>query len=255
MEEERLMFVYGEPALVVTHNDEKHLVVGDLHIGVERRLMRRGLRIFSATDRMAERVRNIAREFGSSSVIVIGDVKDSILYPDVAERRLLRSFFDALSDMEVTIVAGNHDAHLGEVVDNRIVREMRLGGFAFLHGDKNPSDDSMHADYIITAHNHAIVRMRDENSAIYEEKVWLVAGVNKSLAKRRGISINKNVKMIAMPAFNELVAGTPVGKSDKGILSPAMRSGLFSYKRAQVYNLRGEPINRKSGLVITYNDY
>jgi metallophosphoesterase superfamily enzyme len=76
-----LRFVYDEPALIVNADGAEHLVVPDLHIGMELGLSRKGVHLFNATDRMAERIKRIMR-FSLENLIILGDVKESILYPE-----------------------------------------------------------------------------------------------------------------------------------------------------------------------------
>ena len=100
------------------------------------------------------------------------------------------------------MVAGNHDAHLQELISNRINRELMIGRFAFLHGDKNPSEEAMMCDYLITAHSHTAVRIADKNGAMYEEKAWVVAGVDKKLQRKHSYAqFNKRIKLIIDARF------------------------------------------------------
>ena len=179
-----LRFVYNEPAIIALHGAEKYLVIGDLHIGMERNLRERGVHV-DATAQLSDRIRKLVKEFSIDKVILLGDIKESILYPDAAEARLVRSFFERLGDLDIEVIAGNHDAHLQELISNRISRELIIGRFAFLHGDKRPSEKAMLCDYLITAHSHPAVRIIDKNGAVYEEKVWVVANVKEAVAAQR----------------------------------------------------------------------
>ena len=40
------------------------------------------------------------KEFSASKVIMLGDIKESVLYPDMAEARLIRSFFERLGKLD-----------------------------------------------------------------------------------------------------------------------------------------------------------
>jgi putative SbcD/Mre11-related phosphoesterase len=238
-----IKFVYNEPAMVIHSGKDHHLVVGDLHIGVERNLHARGVHVFNATDFMAERIKKIMKEFSLKKIIMLGDIKETVLYPDTTSARLIKEFFSQLQDFEITVVAGNHDAHLGDIVDLPMTRELVLDGFALLHGDKNPSESAMQSDYIITAHNHAMVRITDKNGAVYDEKVWFISRLDWTAAHETYTKANKKIKLIVMPAFNSLITGTEISRFYKESASPLLRNRIFKYDDAEIYNLAGQRID------------
>ncbi len=238
-----MRFVYEEPAMVALHGSERYVVVGDLHIGVELGLRGRGIHV-DATERLAGRIRSLVNEFAADKVIMLGDIKESILYPDVAEARLIRTFFDRLGDIDIEIVAGNHDAHLQDIIGNKISKGLVIGRFAFLHGNRNPSDEAMLCDYLVTAHSHTAVRIVDKNGAVYEEKAWVVADVNRDAAAAAYPRFNRRIKLIVAPAFNDLITGVLAGEGLKGH-NPLFRSGLFGYGTLKAYTLDGALVDRK----------
>ena len=244
----RIKFIYNEPAMVIRAGKIPYLVIGDLHIGMERSLHERGVHVFNATECMAERIKKMMKEFSLKKIIMLGDIKESVLYPDVSAARAIKGFFDSLSEFEIQIVAGNHDAHLGDLIDLPITKELLIGGFALLHGEKNPSEKAMMSDYLITAHTHAMVRITDSNGATYDQKVWLMAKLNQAGAHRSYVNVNKNIKLIMMPAFNGLIMGSELSKFYKENANPSLRNRTFNYSGAEIYNLMGQRINPKAVL-------
>jgi uncharacterized protein len=244
----KIKFVYNEPAMVIRAGKIPYLVIGDLHIGVERSLHERGVHVFNATEFMADRIKNIMKEFSLKKIIMLGDIKESVLYPDVSAARAIKGFFDNLSAFEITIVAGNHDAHLADIINLPITKELLIGSFALLHGEKNPSEKAMLSDYLITAHNHAMVRIRDSNGATYDQKVWLMAKLNQAGAHRSYGNVNKSIKLIMMPAFNSLIMGSELSKFYKENANPSLRNKTFNYGSAEIYNLMGQRIDPKTVL-------
>ncbi len=236
-----LRFVYDEPAMIALQGPKKYLVIGDLHIGMELKLRERGVHI-NATEQLSERIHRLVKEFAADKVIMLGDIKESILYPDAAEARMIRSFFDKLSGLDIEVIAGNHDAHLNELISNKISRELVIGRFAFLHGDKKPSEEAMMCDYLITAHSHPAIRIVDEKGAVYDEKVWVMARVKAAVAKSNYARFNKRLKLIIAPAFNHMITGRPIGPEFQS-RNPLFRGNLFDYKRAQFYTLDGSMAN------------
>jgi len=238
-----MKFVYNEPAMVVNAGGKEYLVIADLHIGMELGLSRKGVHLFGASERMAERINTIMKDFSLDRIIMLGDIKETVLYPDGTSTRLIKEFFTQLQEFEITIVAGNHDAHLKDILDLPMTRELILGKFALLHGDKNPSEGAMQSDYLITAHNHAMVRITDKNGAVYDEKVWFMAGLDWKVAHETYKKVNKNLKLIMMPAFNSLITGTEISRLYKESASPMLRNRIFDYDGAKVYNLAGQRID------------
>ena len=237
-----IKFVYDEPALIAEIDGKGHLVIGDLHIGMELALSRKGVHMFSATERMARRIKGIMDEFSIRDVVILGDVKESILYPDAVEAKLLRQFFSDLDCFDLHIIAGNHDAHLEDIIDKRVERELVLGRFGFIHGNRKPSGQMMELDYIISAHEHLAVRIRERNGAMYEQKAWAIYNVSKKTAKESYGSFNKRIRLISMPAFNELILGTTVEKGKKSRMNPLLTNGVFTSRNWEVYNLMGQRI-------------
>jgi putative SbcD/Mre11-related phosphoesterase len=238
---ESIRFVYNEPALVVNDNGRNVLVVGDLHIGAEARLADKGIHVYGTSAEMAKHIIGTANEFSAKGVVLLGDVKESVLYPPVSERRAIAAFFGALGALDVEVVAGNHDAHLGEIAGIEPLRELVLGDVALIHGHTWPSEKAVECRYIVTAHNHIAVTVRDSNGALYREKAWLIAPVARAKAKER-YGRFKPSRLVVMPAYNDLILGMPVNElGSKGEnINPLLRNGIFSHDRAYVYTLRGE---------------
>jgi hypothetical protein len=237
-----IKFIYDEPALMVKTDGEEYLVVADLHIGMELGLSRKGIHLFNATDLMAERISHIMKEFFLKNIIILGDVKESILYPEGAEIKLLKNFFRQLESFNISIVAGNHDAHLGEIISHDVKREIILGNVGFVHGNRKPDENIMKLDYIISAHEHIAVRIRERSGATYEQKAWGIYRLNLKEAKLSYNKFNEKIKLISMPAFNDLIVGTTIEKNSKKRLNPLLNNNVFDYSGVEVYNLMGQRV-------------
>ncbi|MGA2799705.1 MAG: hypothetical protein ABSE71_00015 [Candidatus Micrarchaeaceae archaeon] len=239
---ENIKFVYNEPAMIVKAESREHLVIADLHIGMELGLSKKGVHLFGASERMAGRINAIMNQFSLRSIIMLGDIKESILYPEEAETRLLKQFFSSLEKFEIRIVAGNHDAHLSEIIGRSVEKELVIGNFGFVHGNRKPDDGFMLLDYIVSAHEHLAVRIKEKNGAAYDYKAWAVYGVNKSAARAEYKKFNERIKLVSMPAFNELIHGRAIEKG-KGGMNPMLTNNIFSSRKAEVYSLLGQRID------------
>ncbi len=237
---EGVRFVYGKPVAILDADMGALLVVGDLHIGIERTLANGSVHFYNAADRMGKEISGIADEFGVRHIAILGDVKDSVLYPDRAERGAIQRFFAALGKYEIVLLRGNHDAHIEEVVDIPVRNEAIVGHFALVHGNGWPSDRAMRCDAIFTAHNHMALVFDDEMGGHYREKAWLIAGAAATNARRRYPNYNRKIKLVMMPAFNEFITGSlPVVRGRSGI-NPLLRNRIFDYGNGMVYTLRGD---------------
>ncbi len=244
----QIRFLYDGAALLLYSRAKRHLVLGDLHLGLERKLHERGVHIYSMAEHMAGQIKALAERGKTGSVILLGDIKESIMYPDAAERSSIDEFFRLLGGLDVRIAAGNHDGHLAELVKARIDNEIIIGNVAMLHGHMWPSEEAMTKDYIVVAHNHVAVSFRDENGALYNQRAWLVAKVDQSGARRRYKTFNVNAKLIVMPAFNDLIIGKAVNELEGNHINPLFRNMIFDYKNADIYSMDGSILGTPSSL-------
>ena len=111
----KIEFINGFPSVYI--KEINAVVIGDVHIGKELSLSKIGVQFINATEVMAENAAMLCRIKNAKKLIILGDVKESILYPDKKEYELIKKFFDRLSEFEVFIVKGNHDSHLTEIFE------------------------------------------------------------------------------------------------------------------------------------------
>jgi putative SbcD/Mre11-related phosphoesterase len=208
-------------------------VVGDLHIGKELKLAASGIKIYDNTERMADRIIALAKLHKATNIILLGDVKDSIIRPDSVEMRIIQAFFKKLSSYTVFLVQGNHDAGLGEIPNVTKAKELRIGNVGLIHGNSLPSEDLMRCDYIIAGHDHPAAMIGPNL-----EKVWVVLDLKPRVAAKEYPDRNAKARLILMPAFNDLITGTDIGRGR--ILNPLVRRGLFDLKKAKLYTTGGD---------------
>ncbi len=246
-----LRFLYDRAALLLYSKDDRHLVLGDLHLGLERKLADKGVHLHGGAERMAKQIISMAESEKVSSVILLGDIKETIMYPDAIERKEISEFFSLLNGLNVRIAVGNHDGHLNELVKAPIEDEIIMGNVAMLHGHMWPSEEAMSKDYLIVAHNHVAVSIKDEKNALYTQKAWMISNVDPGGAKERYKEFNKKIKLVVMPAFNDLITGKPVGISDEKHINPLFRNRVFDYENANVYTMEGNIVGTPKSLSST----
>jgi putative SbcD/Mre11-related phosphoesterase len=230
---ETIRFSYNESAAILKDGKANVVVIGDLHIGRELSIARNGINIYGATERMADRAVALLKEFKARKLVIIGDVKDSILNPDSAERKLIGSFFARLAGYEVVVVQGNHDAQIGTIGAAVKEKELVIRNVGLVHGNSMPSESVMRSEYILSGHEHPALPYPAS------EKAWVVYHLNKNSAEKFYKNPNKKAELISMPAFSDLILGTGVGK-EKKMLNPLIRRGIFDRESARVYSQTGE---------------
>ena len=248
-----MRFIYGEPALLISAKRSEWLVIGDIHIGAERRISDKGIKVYNLWEQMSKKLLSLADTFSAKGIVLLGDIKDSILYPESWEQSDIKHFAKSLSNLEVVALRGNHDAHMEEIMGIKLADELMLGDYALLHGNKWPSKEAMSKKALITGHNHVAVRIIDSNGGAYSEKAWLIADIDEKAAKRFYTS-HKAKKLVVMPAFNPLILGTAVGaeRKDEDNISPLFRNGVFDYSNADVYSIDGVYMGKVKTLSSSY---
>ncbi len=229
-------FMEGIPALLV--DEEKLLVAGDLHIGTEFKLRSSGMHFPNASRRMAVQLLQAYGRSKAKGIVLLGDVKDSITYPSREEMAAMADFFNTLEGIDLTIVKGNHDAHIQSILDRLgykadVCNELLLEKTALIHGNALPSAEAMLKERIVSAHSHIAAEINGRT-----EKAWLIANLSTG-AKKFYKGYNRRAKLVIMPAFNELIVGIRVN-SDLEWHMPLIRNGIFTAEKAKVYDLDGD---------------
>lgn len=240
-----ISFLKGEPALLI--KEGRFIAVGDLHIGKEFKLEESGMHFIKAAKRNAERLLELYNMHNAKGVILLGDVKESIMYPTKEEYKALREFFQVLEGIKIRIAKGNHDAHLDELMERmgleiRVEREILLGKTALMHGNRMPSEEAMGRDYLIMAHGHTAVKNGGD-----AEKAWLIAKVGKRARLEYPLH-NRKIRLIIVPAFSNLIVGTGLKEGYQKFI-PALNNNVFDFNTAKVYGLDGELIGNARHII------
>ncbi len=221
--------------------EEKMIAVGDLHIGRDLRLMERGIYLPDATAKMSKDLLRLCSEYGADSVALLGDVKESIGYPEKAEYAALLEFFYAMRGVRILIAKGNHDSRIEEIVKNsasdvEITREILLKDAALMHGHSLPSKEAVMKRYIITGHSHPALEIKGRLEKVY---AVLKRGIGMSEEYKR---FNRDSRLVILPAFNSMLTGSDIMSS--GDFSPMLKHRIFDMGSARLYGLDGKPIRR-----------
>lgn len=135
------------------------LLVADIHFGKEHSFGRAGIAIpGGVSEQDLDRLSALLQASGAEHLHILGDFLHAA--PDAQESWLsaLSAFLDRHAAIRISVVAGNHDRHGGQLrVDSRIVwhhKAQQLGPFVLQH---HPGSDAR--GYVICGHLHPAYRV------------------------------------------------------------------------------------------------
>jgi uncharacterized protein len=208
--------------LAIYLRPENILVMGDVHLGYEQALARRGVLIprFQLKDTV-ERLEKIFKVFDKFEAIVInGDLKHEFAVISEQEWREILKFFDflLLHSKQIMIIRGNHDVKLIPIARKRnisVVESLATNGKFICHGDVVPKSlDFNDSKIVIAGNEHPAVSLHE--------------GQRSELYKCFLIGTWKGKKLIVMPSFNQITVGSDILREKS--LSPFMKQDLSNFE-------------------------
>jgi hypothetical protein len=242
------------PAAVAACGDERVLVVADYHAGLEVSLRREGVELRSRATERREAVRSLLAETEPDRMLFLGDLATAIGSPGTDEREELRELLTAVGRRApVTVVKGNHDGDIEDVVSDLPVpvevtdgTGIRLGSVGFAHGHTWPAPAVLAAETVCVAHEHPVVRLEDEVGGTRKERVWLRGTLDPAAFTERYETLPAaTTELVVFPAFNDLSGGTWVNVEGQSFLSPFLPDGLAD---GQAYLLDGTRLGPYRGV-------
>ena len=221
-----LKFIGEGPALIV-EGEARHLVVADLHFGIEADLAAHGLHFRSRSAARLERLLGILDRTEPDALILLGDVKHSI--PSVTRQEyfelpgILRTLRERIP---LRVFPGNHDIGIERYFEPSEIEAKDgavLDGVGYLHGHMVPAP-SLAGHLIVIGHHHPLLSLRDEVGCALQSPAYLRAGLNTTalgLAADAAGAIPTRV--LFMPSFNE-IAGYDIFRITKNPFSPLSRN-------------------------------
>ena len=239
-----MKFLYNAPA--VLHS--KALIIGDTHFGMEEKLERQGIYDSTLSERIFERIKRLLDETKAERLIICGDVKENILELD-RKTYLIMEKLAGITD--VTVVKGNHDGGI-EKISLLGINIVPAEGFVYkkigiLHGHSWPGKKLMECKYIVSAHQHPQIVLTDKLGKVHREAVWVVADPDEKKIKESYEKFNKKIKLVLLPAFNELV-GSVINVEKKKQLGPILNNKLFKLNDALVVRLDGSLVGKLNSI-------
>lgn len=247
---QKIKFIPDEPALVL--DKPRTLVIADLHLGFEWELYQSGIVLPSQTEKLKNKILELIEKTDSERLIILGDVKHKVPGISFQELREIPKMLNELkAKVEVIICQGNHDDQPKQFVPEGI-KVYGTKGFiedkiAFNHGHTWPKKELLKADTLILAHNHPLVELRDKLGFRMIEPCWVRSEIDKAKIKQKyKLKATGELKVIVMPAFNELVGGVIFNSQE--ILGPLFKNQMIKIEESALYLLDGTLLGKIENL-------
>ena len=241
--------IINEPALIVS-NTEKALVIADIHLGIEWDLYKSGFSIPSQMEQRIKRIHRYIKQNHPDRVILLGDIKHNIPQISWQERDEIPYFLESIAKYAlIDIFPGNHDGNIDFLLPKDVditlhsPRGAVLDEVGYFHGHTWPDPKLLSAEYIITAHNHPIIRFTDALGFATVEPAWIRTKLKCDAFEKhfRSIDFSQNgawgdPQIFIVPAFNELCGGVAFNESlHDDLLGPVFSSEGFDLDNAKAY--------------------
>ncbi|MFQ5838282.1 MAG: metallophosphoesterase [Thermoplasmata archaeon] len=209
--------VYASKDYALYLEEDRALIVADLHLGYEGVLRKQGVSLPRFQKRhMVERLANLLDRYSPDLLIVNGDFKHEF------SRNLREEWNDVLDVLdflegkaEMVMIRGNHDNFLKAILNRKgldLHTSYKLGSFTIAHGHEATEEEGT----LILGHEHPSMRLRDEIGASVSLPCFVVSR-----------------EAIVLPAFSPLAFGSDILRGP--YLSPILDRGLV--REARLYGL------------------
>jgi len=200
-------FFGGGPALLIV-GEMRHLVVADLHFGIEADLAAHGMHFRSRSKARLERLQKTIDAAKPDALILLGDIKHSIPSITRQEYYEMPGILDALRDrLPLLVFPGNHDIGI-----ERYLREGELqpkegaviDNVGYLHGHTYP-DTALAGHLMVIGHHHPLLVIRDEVGCALQAPAYVRADLDlNGMAMDEPEGCVTPSRVLFVPAFNEI---------------------------------------------------
>jgi uncharacterized protein len=248
----RIKPLYSYPALLLEDlsdgKRDKYIVIADLHIGFESALSLKGIIINpeSAFEEMLTQLLYLIKLTKVRSIILLGDLKNTVGFISQTEWDLIPRFFKSLSEnVDVYMIPGNHDSNIRYLTPNSVnmisSSGMLLGDTLLIHGHTMPSSFGSLIRRVIMGHIHPTLLL--PLSILNGQRVWLYLKIER----QRVLPGKGTIDVIVIPTFNKdyfIQSGRIRRKSISPLISRAVKTN--SIQQAMVVSLDGSIVGDKS---------
>ena len=220
---ELIKILHPHPALLLIDNNEKHIVISDLHIGFEERFTKKGISIQSSTTNMQNVLRELIIKEKPNDVIILGDIKDSFVSVTKSERIEVPRFFREISKLSnIRVIPGNHDGNIKQLLPNNITVEdvygINIDKTTLLHGHTNINESFRKSNRIIIGHLHTIYNQ--QSSPVTGYQLWSILKAKKEYLFKEEDGM---IEIITLPSFNKELTSSGFSIHRKKNICPIIR--------------------------------
>ena len=232
--------VFGAP-LLLAEGKERLLIASDLHLGLEHELWLGGVSIPSQTKKILALLKGYLDMTMPDRLLILGDLKHNVPKTSWQEKREVPDFLRQLSaQVRVDIVSGNHDSNLADMAplgvrvhpSTGIVRE----GRGYFHGHNWPEEKIVRSGFMVAAHLHPAVRLKDPLGNFQTHPVWARAPIQPEVVEEHYGFVSSG-EIIIMPAFNPLCGGLALNEPAEDMRGPLL--AMANMELARLYLLDG----------------
>ena len=240
-----MKFIKNQPALFL--DDEKIIVIADLHIGIEHKLHKSGINIPTQIEKMKGQIEKLVKKTKAKTLVILGDIKHEVPGISKQELREIPEFLSTLSKkIEIEICLGNHDTFLKDISPENIkihgTEGFKINKYGFNHGHTWPTEELVGCDLIVISHIHPAVQFVDELGYKIVEPVWIKGRIDKGKMQTKYKTKNVGkLGVIIIPPFNGLLGGKPINKrlKDEELMGPLLKNNFIDLNESELYLLDG----------------
>lgn len=236
----------SQPALIL-EDEQKFLVVTDLHIGFEIRMISNDINV-----KPEEMIHDIHSSLDSliesenpDTLVLLGDIKSGIDSISKIEWQTVPMFFEIGKKINTIVIPGNHDGNLSHLVPNDVTMTspsgLVIGDTLLTHGHVMPSENFAQINRIVMGHLHPVYFQ--EGSVLDGQRLWVSIKADKS---KIFPSSKGDIEIIIVPSFNKYFYATSKRYHKKSI-SPILER-LKDSCSAKIVTLDGTIIGDESAL-------
>ncbi len=236
--------VKSQPALIL-EDKKRYLVVTDLHIGFESKLVANYIHI-EPKEIVVETIQSLESIIKSEkpdSLLLLGDIKSSVESISKIEWNAVPLFFEIGKKIETVVIPGNHDGNLQKIVPDWVSVSSPSGlvidDILLTHGHVMPSENLAYVNKIIMGHVHPVYFQ--EGSVLDGQRVWVSIKAEKNLIFP---SAHGQLEITIVPSFNKYFYATHK-KNHKRSISPIIEA-VKTPISAKIATLDGSIIGNES---------
>ncbi len=268
--------ILNHPALLVKEKKRRILVFSDLHIGWEGSLAEQGLHIPSQIDLFLNRIYELINLVNPTSILILGDIKQTIRRTAIGEWREVPLFFQKIHQLvsDILIIPGNHDGS----IESLIIKDVKIlpktgyavGDTGFVHGHAWFSVNILRCRRLVIGHIHPVIESIVKGNSSSIQHVWVKAKIDPEimgaaflrykkikvdgdvldiLKERFGVTVRIS-QLIIMPSFNDFIGGYSLNKlfnkqnHSRIFQGPILRSGSIDILNAELHLLDGSYLGK-----------